>query len=448
MDDSSGAVERQDYDADGVVWTARRCAQGACCIDIHLCPEKGTTGRRRLRCEQRRQVILRSSFTATTSSDWTGATALHFSVSPFSSVRRWQSIDAGHHHVCTVYATSANHHHHHPSIMARYRRLSLAVLLAVCLLLFHHSVGQARASKDGIGAHRVLDRGMQIIRRSSSGKRAPSTASALASYGGHGKASLVRRQQFITDEDRANPVQAAKDVQAIPFLAGNASGITDTAHQLVPGDSDEGQLPWNNGTVPFIATPDTTASAAGGWQAIPDLQGFTLNRSWEVVPGAVMPFYITAGVDPTQVKRAVITFPGKPRDSWKYANLYRNALSVVYANETYGVTNNSVLIVSPVWMNEIDQQAGGVQGKEVYFHGSEWEAGGASRGPNLTHSLTTYGLMDNFTDMLFDTNQYPNLNQVVVAGHSMGGQAAHRYAVLKKQKKYDDNMSFWVGNPG
>lgn len=30
----------------------------------------------------------------------------------------------------------------------------------------------------------------------------------------------------------------------------------------------------------------------------------------------------------------------------------------------------------------------------------------------------------------------------------MGGQAAHRYAVLKKQKRYDDNMSYWVGNPG
>jgi hypothetical protein len=29
----------------------------------------------------------------------------------------------------------------------------------------------------------------------------------------------------------------------------------------------------------------------------------------------------------------------------------------------------------------------------------------------------------------------------------MGGQASHRYAVMKKQKKYDDNMSFWVGNP-
>jgi len=35
-----------------------------------------------------------------------------------------------------------------------------------------------------------------------------------------------------------------------------------------------------------------------------------------------------------------------------------------------------------------------------------------------------------------------------MAGHSMGGQAVARYAILKKQKKYDDNMEYWIGNPG
>lgn len=34
---------------------------------------------------------------------------------------------------------------------------------------------------------------------------------------------LMRRQDYITAEDRTNPVQAAKDVQAIPYLANNVS---------------------------------------------------------------------------------------------------------------------------------------------------------------------------------------------------------------------------------
>ncbi|UZJ52903.1 hypothetical protein CBS101457_002223 [Exobasidium rhododendri] len=259
---------------------------------------------------------------------------------------------------------------------------------------------------------------------------------------------LQRRDlDYITDLSSTDPIQAAKDVQQIPYLANNASGITDTADQIVQGDSDEAQLYWN-ADVPFIQSAATNITTASGWEELPQVEGFNLNRSWEVVPGAVMPFYSTANLDPAQIKRAVITWPGKPRDAWKYANLYRNALSIVYQNSTYNVANDSILIISPVWMNELDQQGGAVQGNEIYFHGSEWEAGGNSVGPNLTKSYPGYSVVDNFTDMLFDKAQYPNMNQVVIAGHSMGGQATHRYAVLKKQKTYDDNMSYWVGNPG
>lgn len=181
---------------------------------------------------------------------------------------------------------------------------------------------------------------------------------------------------------------------------------------------------------------------------IPDLPGFDLNRTWEIIPGVIMPFYIKSGLDPNLVKRAVVTMPGKPRDAWKYANLYRNALSIVEANSSSGVAPNTVMIISPVWLNQMDLQAGAAKQNEIVFHGSSWQAGGASVHPALNRSLSTYAVIDNFTDMLFNKRIYPNMNQVVIAGHSMGGQAAHRYAVLKKQKRYDDNMSYWVGNPG
>lgn len=75
-------------------------------------------------------------------------------------------------------------------------------------------------------------------------------------------------------------------------------------------DSDSGQLPWNS-NISFSATPDTNISAALGWIAIPELSGFTTNRSWEVVPGAIMPFYVKSGVDASAVKRALISWPGK-----------------------------------------------------------------------------------------------------------------------------------------
>ncbi|UZJ53889.1 hypothetical protein CBS101457_003209 [Exobasidium rhododendri] len=261
--------------------------------------------------------------------------------------------------------------------------------------------------------------------------------------------SLVRRDaQSISAVSLTDPVGAAQQVQQFPFLANNASAVVDWASQLVQGDSDEAQLSWNQ-FAPFVQTPNTTISATGGWQAVPALPGFDLNRTWEIKPGAIMPFYIKSGLDPAAVKRAIVTYPGKPRDAWKYANLYRNALAVVEANSSSGVANNTVLIVAPIWLNNLDQEAGSVQSKEIFFNGSAWQYGGKAIGPTSANiSLSAYAVMDNFTDMLFDRATYPNLNQVVVAGHSMGGQASHRYAILKKQKRYDDNMSFWVGNPG
>ncbi len=30
----------------------------------------------------------------------------------------------------------------------------------------------------------------------------------------------------------------------------------------------------------------------------------------------------------------------------------------------------------------------------------------------------------------------------------MGGQATQRYALMKKTKAYDNNVRFWIGNPG
>lgn len=42
---------------------------------------------------------------------------------------------------------------------------------------------------------------------------------------------------------------------------------------------------------------------------------------------------------------------------------------------------------------------------------------------------------------------YPNLNQIVVAGHSLGGQTINRYAVLGKNLGLSTPIRYWMGNP-
>ncbi|KAI3479363.1 hypothetical protein L1887_58568 [Cichorium endivia] len=133
-------------------------------------------------------------------------------------------------------------------------------------------------------------------------------------------------------------------------------------HNLV---EDNTQLPWN-ANVPFIAEAAVNGSVDGGWQALPNIEGMTLNRTFAVQPGAVMPFYQTQGYDASKVKRAVMIMPGKPRDCWKYTSLVQNALNV-YTTNPQSAGNNAdgtsstsaanrtakdeVLILGPCWMN-------------------------------------------------------------------------------------------------
>jgi len=50
--------------------------------------------------------------------------------------------------------------------------------------------------------------------------------------------------------------------------------------------------------------------------------------------------------------------------------------------------------------------------------------------------------------MVMDKSKFPNLKNVVIAGHSMGGQMALHYVMTKKPMSYDNKISYWVGDPG
>ncbi|KAN0061109.1 hypothetical protein ACQY0O_006844 [Thecaphora frezii] len=245
-------------------------------------------------------------------------------------------------------------------------------------------------------------------------------------------------QQALTD-----PVGAAKAARQMPFIAGQF-GTGNLSSYDIAGDN--AQLPWNSG-IYFEPEANVAGDPDNGWQELPEIAAFDLNRTWTVKDNAIMPFYQSKGYDVQQVKRAVLIMPGKPRDCWKYTSLVGNALSVEVANSSSGVTNSSVLILGPCWLNSDDQKAGAVKDNELYWHGTQWQRGDAARGPGNT-TLSTFSVLDAFLDMLFDKSQFPALNRVVVAGHSMGAQMVQRYAMLKDAQSYDGNVAYWVGNPG
>lgn len=272
---------------------------------------------------------------------------------------------------------------------------------------------------------------------------------------------LLKRQSTDTQDgivalSATDPISAARQADALPNVAGNDAGNTDTTYTLLNNSINGGyyNFPWNE-NVTFYPNAATNGSDTGGWQELPEITGFTLNRTFSVYnvfknESGVLPFYISNNADPTKVLRAIVVWPGKPRDIWKYANLMMNARSVAVSDNfvKQGASNDSFLIVAPAMLNQMDLAAGAAHSNELVFHGSGWQRGAPSRNPPMKHAVTSYAAVDQIIDQLFNKNTYPNLNQVVVAGHSMGGQAAQRYALMKKTKVYDNNMRFWIGNPG
>lgn len=146
--------------------------------------------------------------------------------------------------------------------------------------------------------------------------------------------------------------------------------------------------------------------------------------------------------DSSSIKRLVVVFPAYYRDSWNQLNMVGNAFSV--AKKKFNVDDSSVAIGSLLYLNSDDKKSGSVEDDWVYYEGDNWSVGGMSRGPG-NFSLTSFTVTDRFISKL--RGDFPNLEKIMVIGHSLGAQTTHRYAITKSDDN-DDIMSFWIGNPG
>jgi len=106
-----------------------------------------------------------------------------------------------------------------------------------------------------------------------------------------------------------------------------------------------------------------------------------------------------------------------------------------------------VIIAAPAWLNQQDLVAGAARKLDVTFGKGQWAFGRLSKGPG---GLTTssYSVLDALVEHYFDKAAYPSVNQIYVAGHSLGGLLVQHYAMVRKPTKDERNINFWVGNPG
>lgn len=265
-------------------------------------------------------------------------------------------------------------------------------------------------------------------------------------------------QKHIQAESKNDPVGATDKVLKMPNLGKiGASPFSRKKYgAYAKGFADDRQVPWfDNGEFPFTPTKSGQSNSDGAWKWVPgEFEGFKMKTDLDISSDntrVTQPYYMTTDGSPESIKRVVISLPGRPRDAWKYANLFYNARKWVYAQNKYGIEKGDVAIVAPVVLNEDDRAAGGTNGKDSHwavYRQSNWEFGGSTQYPEEAAGVSFYTALDKLIEKFMDKAKYPNVNKIVVAGHSMGGQSALRYAILKHKKSYDDDIMFWVGNPG
>lgn len=129
-----------------------------------------------------------------------------------------------------------------------------------------------------------------------------------------------------------------------------------------------------------------------------------------------------------------------------------NALAT--ADPAYGPTKDNVAITAPLFANEqdkgtaypFDDASNSPGSNALAWYDTEWAYGRNNMYPYGSNNISTFHVLDEIVAYYKDQNQFPNMHEIVVAGHSMGSQLIQRYAALTSVGSDDRvQVTFWPG---
>ncbi len=123
-----------------------------------------------------------------------------------------------------------------------------------------------------------------------------------------------------------------------------------------------------------------------------------------------------------EATRAVLVSHGVDRNAANYFATARDALAKAGGDDA----PHTVLLV-PQFLTGTDVQAHDLDGAVLRWHGARWEGGLPAEAPV---PVSSFAALDAILARLADASAFPALRQVVIAGHSGGGQIVQRYAVV------------------
>lgn len=184
----------------------------------------------------------------------------------------------------------------------------------------------------------------------------------------------------------------------------------------------------------LLALLFTCASAQAAEHGVKELSpGRLLLKEGEIAVGI--------GPAPSKIERVLIIIHGRLRN----AETYRQ--SAEHAAEQAG-QSATTLVIAPQFLNETDIAAHPVADSVLRWQGNDWMAGGLSTEP---FPLSSYAALDEIIARIGDRRQFPDVKQIVIAGHSGGAQVVQRYALLGHDqpalKAADIQVRYVIANP-
>jgi pimeloyl-ACP methyl ester carboxylesterase len=182
------------------------------------------------------------------------------------------------------------------------------------------------------------------------------------------------------------------------------------------------------------------ALALSGLAAISALQAQTTDQTSSTVPvkaiapsqihvdkggtTAVLPLYVSADWSKPlpKVTRALLVFHGKLRNADEYNLSGQKAVATAKAGD-------STILITPQFLGQLDVDALHLPPNTLRWAPEAWMGGDDAVAPA---AISSFDGIDAILNHLADRKIFPNLQTVVIAGHSGGGQVVQRYAVVGK----------------
>ena len=143
----------------------------------------------------------------------------------------------------------------------------------------------------------------------------------------------------------------------------------------------------------------------------------------DVGDDARLPVYVSADWSRPipDIERVIVIVHGVDRNARGY---FRTAL---HAQTLAGTAGQRTLIIAPQFLNPIDVAQQTVPDNVLRWRSVSWEDAGVALGPRAVSSFAAF---DAILARIGDRHLFPNVRELVLAGHSGGGQFIQRYAII------------------